>query len=126
MPQVALTQCFTQKPPLRHEFIHIGGEAIIVMPCQQMHQLMHDDVLQAFNGLFRKLQIEPDAASSDGAATPLGLHLPDSPRGNLHIQHLLPFLQQGRHHDLQLRSIPSLKDLLALLSIGAARTPKYW
>jgi len=48
--------------------VHEAGETVRVVALQEMHQLMNDDVFQAFLGLFGQFGIEADGAGP-GVAT---------------------------------------------------------
>lgn len=57
MAQWRAIQLCPEESPLRHESVHQLREAIVVMPFQQMHHLMNDDVLNALRGFFDEFQI---------------------------------------------------------------------
>lgn len=50
----------------------------------QMHHLVHDDVLQQVLRLLRQLGVEADGAGGWGAASPLGFHALQEVGGNLY------------------------------------------
>src|ERR1700694_607 len=61
--------------PLRHEPVHQGCEAIIVMPHKEMRHLVDDDVLKTMLRFFCKLGVKANCVGSRVAASPLSLHL---------------------------------------------------
>ena len=50
-------------PPVGEVAVHQGGEAVVVVALQEVHQLVDDDVFEAVLGLFGQLQVEPEASS---------------------------------------------------------------
>lgn len=119
MPRRAAVQAVPGTSPVRQKPVHQRRKPLVVVPLQQVHQFMHNDVLQAPGRFLGQFQIDPDPAGIDVAAAPLGLHLPDAPSSGLNACHWLPLGQQRRDQGLQLFPVPAQKGGLTLLGAGA-------
>ena len=51
MPQRRAVQKLPALRPVGHVLVHERSEAFIVVPLDEVHQLMHHDVFQALRGL---------------------------------------------------------------------------
>jgi len=62
-------------PPLRHELVHQGSEAIVVMPHEDVGHLVDDGIFKAMFRFFCQLCVEANCACARITASPLGFHL---------------------------------------------------
>src|SRR5438128_2333430 len=105
------------QPPLRQVFVHNRDESVIMMPLDEMHEFVDDDIFEALYWLFGEFKVQPDATGVSVACAPLGFHSFDAVRGYLKAQGRLPFVQKWRDQFPQLLAIPTLQDSLALRGI---------
>jgi len=89
-------QLLSMHPPLGQVLVHQCNETVVVVPIQQVHHFVGNDVFQTRCRLFRQLQVQPETARFGGAGAPLGLHFLAAPVSNLDAQGRLPFLQERR------------------------------
>ena len=87
MPHRQPVELVAELTPLRHEGIHQRDETLVVRRLEKMREFMHEDILEAFGGLLRKVGIDADAPRVRVAASPPGLLLPDgnTPIGHTHF-----------------------------------------
>jgi hypothetical protein len=53
-------QTLAQRSPLGQKDIHVGSEAVVVMPLQEMHHFVNQDIFQAFVRLSGEVGVEAD------------------------------------------------------------------
>ena len=126
MPHRQAVEDVAVKPPLGYELIHHSDKAGVVRRLEQMDHFVHDDVLEAFLGLFCEFRIQADGAGSRVAAAPFGLHLLHKKSVHRNRKPRLPNFDQGRKGALEEVSIPACNHRPPCLVIGAgADTEKY-
>ena len=62
------------QPPVRQMLVHERREAIVMMPLDEMHEFVDDDVFEALDRLLGEFEVQPDAAGLRVAGAPPGLH----------------------------------------------------
>ena len=72
IPQRRALQQLPPCSPLRQMSIHELAEVLVVVAFEQVHQLVHHDVLQAFGWFLRQFQVDPDASAVGIAGAPSG------------------------------------------------------
>ena len=75
---------------------------------------MENDVIQAFFWLLREMRIQADISSRWIAAAPLPGHRLNEEPIDLHVQSLLPLLDQDRSFLSDLAAVPGCQKALAL------------
>lgn len=86
--------------------IHQGIEARRVVRFIKVDELVREDVFEAFNGLFRQLKIDPDAAGSWIAAAPACFHVFDAIFVGADAAVCFAALDDGGHRFFQCSAIP--------------------
>jgi len=101
--------------PVGQQPVHIGLEAVVVVAFQQVHQFVHQNVLQALRWFLGQFQIQPDAAGLSVAAAPFGFHLFHPPVCHFDTGAVLPEWQQLLHPFFQLVAIEGIQCPLAIV-----------
>jgi len=94
--------------PLWHVAIHQADETCIVGRFEQMHHLVHHDVLKALSRFFGQVGVQANARSRRVAASPTRLHPLYEKSLDLNPQVLLPSRNESWNLKPQLLSVPSL------------------
>ena len=74
MSEWGFIQGLSHNPPIGYASVHELDKPRIVLPDDQMHHLMRNDVAQAFRALCSQMRIEADIARVGVATSPLRLH----------------------------------------------------
>lgn len=74
MPHGELIELPSEVMPLRNGTVHQGDEPLVVSRLQQVKQLVHHDVFDAFAGLLGQLRVQADIARQRAAAPPPRSH----------------------------------------------------
>jgi hypothetical protein len=92
-------------PPLRHERVHKGSEAIIVMPHKDVRHLVDDDVLKAMLWFFCELRVKANGPGAGIAASPLGFHLLHVKPADRDAHYRRPSCNKGRNRRFDLFTV---------------------
>ena len=57
-----------------------------MMPLDEVHEFVNDDIFDALYRLLSEFEIQPDATSFDATGAPLGFHLLDAPVSYLNTE----------------------------------------
>lgn len=83
-----------QGAPVGEMRVHQGDEPRVMIPFEQMHQLMHHHILKTADRLLSQLKLQPDAPRGDVTGAPFRFHLLDAPLGALNAEHTFPVSDQ--------------------------------
>ena len=125
MTQRQAVQQVSVLAPLRQVGVQQGDEPLVVVPLQQVRQLVDKDVLEALYRLFRQFSVEADGPGVGVAAAPAGLHALDEEPLHPHPQDRLPLLDQPGGDLPDLLAVPGGNDPLPLLLARSGPDPQH-
>lgn len=111
-------------PPFGTEAVHEAVETSIVPPFPKMRQLVEHDIFQAMQGVFCKLQVQPDASCLRIAGTPSGFHVPNAVFLGLLSHNCLAAIPEPLDGALELDAIPPMKQVTPFLCRAPLRRVK--
>lgn len=113
-----LVEFLPDKTPLWQKHIHQGDEVRVVGRVAQLEHLMHDDIFQALQGLFRQFGVQADGEFFRVAASTASLHPLDVESIQRNPQSRLPDFEQWLDGVFQLFPIPAFKQRATPGGIG--------
>src|SRR5579863_5337874 len=113
-----MIQLVSIQPPVWQQLVHQLSKTLIVVPLEQVHHLVDDNVLKTLNRFLRQFQVEPNAAGFGITAPPFCFHLLHAPGRNFCADGLLPPFDHGWDQILELAAVPSLQYLYSMVGLA--------
>src|SRR5579885_11979 len=113
MGKRAGVKCIANRSPIRHCSIHQRDEVLVMMPLNQMCQLMKENVPDALNRSLYQLNVQPHPAGLPTATPPLRFHFAHTEFIGLSANSLLAVWKHVGYKCPQLRPVPVVQQCLS-------------